>query len=1266
MTPIYYDGTTGLQGNGLGALRDAIYCTVTEERNGSYELEMQYPITAQHYNSLALRGLIKARPNPYSEPQYFRIYKISRPINGLVTINAQHINYDLSGVPVEPFAAGTAAAAMAGLKEHAAAQCSFNFWTDKETSANFSITKPASLRSMLGGVDGSILDVYGGEYEWDNYTVKLYDHRGSDRGVTIRYGKNLTDLKQEENCSNVYTGVYPYWVDDDGNLAQISGDPIVMVPGTYDFVHILVLDLSQDYENAPTDEQMKQEAQRYIKANDVGVPKVSLTVSFAQLEQTEEYKGKALLERVSLCDTVHVSFERLGVNATSRVIKTVYNVLLDRYDSVELGSAKSNLATTVATLSKETKTELDKTKSTLQAAIDKATQLITGNLGGYVVLHSSTGNDAPDEILVMDKPDINTATKVWRWNLSGWGYSGTGYAGPYRLAATMDGEINADFITTGSLTANIIKTGLLQDHAGKSSINLDTGEINLECKTLRIQGKTTEEIAEGKANEAGAAAKEAASAELNAYKEAVTKDLGNMQAQIDGQIETWFYEAEPATTTPPASEWTTEELKENHAGDLYYSGKGYAYRWTYTDNAWGWLQIKDTDITSALQNAKKAQETANSKRRTFLSQPVPPYDIGDLWANGTDLLACVNSRGEGASYDANDWALKTQYTTKKEAQLIVDASIEKIELGITEKVEAENLFDGGRWIASSGSATGATGSVSIDGDMVTIVAPSSSEQAKYSGASWNVPSEKLKAAQGATMEISFEYRVNAEISTNTEHASHILMWANYASGNVSTIVVRLATSSYAEPVGGWKKASATYQFKAEIPTGIYAFAYLYGGTGSVSVRSLTLKQTSSKTSVISLTKSGTVISASELNLNEYAKTAEVNVAIDSIKLGITQENTYADVDLGSTTWTGTTTGASAADGVLTLNHIKRGLVYGVFALPKSARNTITAHKIKISLDYRVTSELDARSYVTLYVTYADGTGIQKIIATICNSTTSVPVSDWKTVSYEIELESKDLSKVEITPMISSGTTGTKGSYEVKNVAIQYVYSYANKFELTKDGTVISSSKTASTKAGDFVTSAELNVKTDEITATVVKDGEVRSKFALDSSNCTITSGIITFNSNSLVVNSDNFKLTRNGTVTATGSFTSKTDLNSVILGNGQVSIERKLGDGSWRRAATLIGYGSNDAQAQLQMYANNSLQVLMQSSFTGSELYMYHANNVVHTEMKSVNGAGSIWLRYSDGRSLFHVYNDPNTGRSHVVFDGELECKSIKRDGKYI
>lgn len=468
MIPKLYDGTAAPQGNGIGLLRDCIRCTVTEERNGGYELELVYPITGRHYAELALRALIRAKPNPDGSEQDFRIYKISRPIGGQVTVNAQHISYDLSGVPVSPFSAQNAPAALAGLKTHAAAECPFDFWTDLSTTAAFAVSVPSSIRRLLGGVEGSILDVYGGEYEWDNTTVKLHARRGIDRGVTIRYGKNLTDLTQEENCAEVYTGVYPYWAGSDGSgLVQLP-EKTLAAQGEYGFVRILPLDLSEKFEQPPTEEQLRTAAQTYMKQNRIGVPKVSMTVSFAQLGQTEEYEGKALLEQVDLGDTVRVEFSQLGVSASARCVKTVYNVLLDRYDSVELGDARANIADTIASQGQTIKA-LPRS-SAMQSVINSATSMITGNRGGYVVLHSSTGSKEPDEILIMDKPDIETARNVWRWNKAGLGYSGNGYNGPYGTAITADGKIVADYIATGTLNAAMIRViNLIADHL--TSIN---------------------------------------------------------------------------------------------------------------------------------------------------------------------------------------------------------------------------------------------------------------------------------------------------------------------------------------------------------------------------------------------------------------------------------------------------------------------------------------------------------------------------------------------------------------------------------------------------------------------------------------------------------------------------------------------------------------------------------------------------------------------------------------------------------------------------
>lgn len=487
MILLYENNETQFVNNGLGGLSDAISCIVTEERNGSFELELQYPITGIHYGDIARRRIIMAKPNPTSDPQPFRIYRITKPISGQITVYAEHISYDLSGVPVSPFTAHSAAEAMANLKNNAVVTTPFTFWTDKSTVADMTVSVPSSTRALFGGQAGSILDIYGGEYEFDRFNVRLYSQRGQNRGVSIRYGKNLTDLTQEENIQSVYTGIYPYWYSDNEGLLTLP-EKTVNASGTYDYVRIMPLDLSNEFEEKPAEDALRQAAENYMKRNNFGVPNVSLSVSFAQLEQTEEYKDKALLERVSLCDTVNVEFPALGVSATAKCVKTVYNVLLNRYDSVELGDARTNIADTIINQQREIKESKTETKSFLQQAIGNATSLITGNKGGYIVLNDTDGDRQPDEILVMDTPNVETATKVWRWNKSGLGYSSNGYNGPYGLAMTQEGEIVASYITTGVLTASLIKTGILQSVNGVTSLNMESGdmEVNQGNFTMRL------------------------------------------------------------------------------------------------------------------------------------------------------------------------------------------------------------------------------------------------------------------------------------------------------------------------------------------------------------------------------------------------------------------------------------------------------------------------------------------------------------------------------------------------------------------------------------------------------------------------------------------------------------------------------------------------------------------------------------------------------------------------------------------------------------
>ncbi len=471
MIPVLYEENTRVfNHNGIGRLTGAISCIVTEERNGGFELQMKYPQTGDFYRELKVSRIIWAIPADGKSEQGFRIYKITKPLNGIITVYAEHISYQLSSIPCARFSANSAAAALLGLKNHAATNCPFTFWTDVTTSGTFTVEAPAGIRSKLGGSKGSVLDVYGGEWEWDNYDAKLRAKRGRDNGVVLRYGKNITDLNQEENITNTITGIYPYWQswEDEGGYTELR-QKVVLADNANNFPYprIAVVDCTDEFEEKPSQAELLNWAQNYIRKSGIGIPTVSISVSFVALWQTEEYKNIAPLERVGLCDTITVEYPELGVSAKAKVIKTTYNVLLERYDSIEIGDAKSSLINTLMTQQQE----LGEKPSSgfMQAAIENATKWITGANGGYVVMHKN-GNNQPYEILIMDTDNINTAKKVWRWNQGGLGYSSSGYNGPYATAITQDGKIVADFITTGKMLANIIQGGILT-LGGKSNGN---------------------------------------------------------------------------------------------------------------------------------------------------------------------------------------------------------------------------------------------------------------------------------------------------------------------------------------------------------------------------------------------------------------------------------------------------------------------------------------------------------------------------------------------------------------------------------------------------------------------------------------------------------------------------------------------------------------------------------------------------------------------------------------------------------------------------
>lgn len=522
MIPILYRvDERSFTSNGLGRLADCVSCTVTEERNGIYEVELQYPITGKFYSEMVTNGGILSMIHDDTKTmQLFDIYGHTDPIDGIVTFYAHHVSYRLANVLLKPFTGASVADTLSKIPQNTLNACPFTFWTDKLTAGTYKLEHPSNVRAILGGTEGSILDVYGaGDYEFDNFEVKLYADRGFDTGVTIRYGKNLSNIENEVDTSSSFSAILPYWQGGEGQvvygsiiysttmrkadvpwtketLEEMEDGRGNVIEFAYPIITPIDMDFSDQFEEEPTVAQLNAAAAAYMQRNRTWLPYQNITVDFVQLWQTPEYESVAALQRVSLCDLVSVYFPEMGIIADQqKVIRVVYNVLLERYDEMEIGQAKTTFS---QTLTGEFQDLVDAQSTFLKSVIQNQTDLITGGLGGYVVMELNASGQ-PQEILIMDTPNKNTAVNVIRMNRNGIGFSTNGYAGPFTSAWTIDGKFNADFISTGHLVANFIQGGtltlggydnasgvlLVNDENGTAMTTIDKDGINTNSLTAQ-------------------------------------------------------------------------------------------------------------------------------------------------------------------------------------------------------------------------------------------------------------------------------------------------------------------------------------------------------------------------------------------------------------------------------------------------------------------------------------------------------------------------------------------------------------------------------------------------------------------------------------------------------------------------------------------------------------------------------------------------------------------------------------------------------------
>lgn len=353
MIPILYEkDETAFDSNGLGRLRDCISCVVTEERNGVYECDFEYPTDGVNYDRIQCGRIIAVTHDELGDAQPFDIVSYERPINGVVTFHAVHISYRQTALTASGTNINSLADAFTMLG-NAEPSNPFNYWTDKGSTGYLAAGDgvPHSVRSILGGMEGSILDAYGGEYEWDNWTVKLWANRGELKNFTIRYGVNLTDYSEDTDYSDTYNYVIPYWTGQDAN-----GDPLTIIgdrqssgyPSFNGTDRCIPLDVTEKFDSedgTPTQAQVEAEGLAYIQANQPFLPAQTLKVDFVRISDSPEYAQFKSLQKCKLCDSINVLFSKYNVEGTFKIVKTEYDVLNDRYLTLELGTLSISLAT---------------------------------------------------------------------------------------------------------------------------------------------------------------------------------------------------------------------------------------------------------------------------------------------------------------------------------------------------------------------------------------------------------------------------------------------------------------------------------------------------------------------------------------------------------------------------------------------------------------------------------------------------------------------------------------------------------------------------------------------------------------------------------------------------------------------------------------------------------------------------------------------------------------------------------------------------------
>ncbi len=454
---IYLSNETSFDNNGLGFLTDCIEAKVEESLNGDYTLSLVYALNGKLSEYLVENNIIKCNVGN-DNYQLFRIARITKDFDE-IEVYALHISYDLLiNMLVDTYPQNLGCQAFGNwLLEHTQYENDFTFVSDINSSASARYVRRNPIEAIMGDLENSMINLFGGEVERDNFTFKLLQSRGSNNHVKLMLGKNITEIKTKVDITSLFTRIIPVGFDGLILPEKFVDSPLINNYPTPRIIKVSFSDIKYDPESEEEGVYTNiQDAYTALRAAaqdlfDKGVDKpiISIAVDWLELSKTEQYKTQyQSLESVKLGDTITASL--LDFDYTTKVVKTIYNVLTDKIDKFEIGTLQKNITNTI----NKNQLEIEKIQpdSILEEAKSNATNLINNALGGYIYLDYENGN-----LYIMDTDNPSTTQKVWRWNLNGLGYSSTGINGTYGIAMTMNGQIVADFITTGSLNTNVIQ-----------------------------------------------------------------------------------------------------------------------------------------------------------------------------------------------------------------------------------------------------------------------------------------------------------------------------------------------------------------------------------------------------------------------------------------------------------------------------------------------------------------------------------------------------------------------------------------------------------------------------------------------------------------------------------------------------------------------------------------------------------------------------------------------------------------------------------------